>query len=345
MALVLGHGTWGNRSWQGVLRMRAVNDRALTLSQVQQNFEVGVGQKYLLLFSLQDLTSIPDAYVVFEVSQFDDYSYLFSQPYFISLKTGATITNTTIKGMRIGINGKEASVGQAYRNLDFTLSGSNYDSTGTPLSDLGTVIALEKGPESDEFFLTFEQFGSKQHVVTDTTGVAPTPVDQTPSPDIGLRTFDEISATMSRLTTVSNQQVDVKATYQTIRQQLPSVEVVDTFVASQQVAVAQLAIAYCDALVESNALRSAYFPGFNFSASASSAFDVAGRNLVINPLLSHMLGQNLATQPATADVTGELNDLIDTLTQCGGGCAADRTKTVVKASCAAVLGSASTLFQ
>lgn len=344
-ALVLGNETSGNRSWQGVIRMLAVHDRALTLSQVQQNFEVGVGQKYLLLFSLQDLTSIPDAYVVFEVSQFDDYSYLFSQPYFISLKTGATITNTTIKGMRIGINGKEASVGQAYRNLDFTLSGSNYDSTGTPLSDLGTVIALEKGPESDEFFLTFEQFGSKQHVVTDTTGVAPTPVDQTPSPDIGLRTFDEISATMSRLTTVSNQQVDVKATYQTIRQQLPSVEVVDTFVASQQVAVAQLAIAYCDALVESNALRSAYFPGFNFSASASSAFDVAGRNLVINPLLSHMLGQNLATQPATAEVTGELNDLIDTLTQCGGGCAADRTKTVVKASCAAVLGSASTLFQ
>jgi hypothetical protein len=33
------------------------------------------------------------------------------------------------------------------------------------------------------------------------------------------------------------------------------------------------------------------------------------------------------------------------LTACGGGCAADRTATVVKATCAAVLGSGATLIQ
>lgn len=344
-ALVLGNETSGDHPWQGVLRMLAVHDRALTLAQVQQNFEVGVGQKYYLLFNVAELANISKAYIVFQVSQFDDYSYLFTDPFFISLDGKASISTVNIKGMRIGINGKEATIGQAYRNLDFTLSNSNYVASGTPLSAIGTVIPLEKGPESDEFFLTFEQFGSQQHVVVEADGTAPVPVDQAASPDIGLRTFDEINATMARVTTVSANNADVKATFNTIRQQLPAVENIDTFVSSQQVGVAQLAIAYCDALVESTTLRAAYFPGFNFAAGANTAFSDTGRNQIISPLLSHMLGSNLDTQPADADITGEVNDLIDTLISCGGGCASDRTETVVKASCAAVLGSATSLLQ
>jgi hypothetical protein len=41
----------------------------------------------------------------------------------------------------------------------------------------------------------------------------------------------------------------------------------------------------------------------------------------------------------------ELNGLMDTLTACGGSCAADRTGTVVKATCAAALGSGGMLLQ
>ncbi len=343
--LVLGNETSNERPWQGVIRMLAIHDRALTAEQVEQNFDVGVGQKYYLLFNVSNLSNISKAYIVFEVSQFDDYSYLFNSPFFISLETNASISSNTIRGMRIGINGKEAAIGQAYRNLDFTLSNSNYVSTGTPLSDVGTVIALENGPETDEFFLTFEQFGSFANVVVEADGVAPTAVDQTPSPDIGLRTFEEINATMAKVTTVSAQTADISETFTTIKQQLPTVENIDTFVASQQIAVAQLAIAYCDALVENTTLRSAYFPGFNFSASAATAFDTTGRNQIISPLLTHVVGANLATQPDSADITDEVNDLIDTLTACGGGCAVDRTETVVKASCAAVVGSAVSLLQ
>jgi hypothetical protein len=41
-----------------------------------------------------------------------------------------------------------------------------------------------------------------------------------------------------------------------------------------------------------------------------------------------------------------LGKLIDKLATCGGNqCEADRTETIVKASCAAVLGSATTLIQ
>ena len=71
-----------------------------------------------------------------------------------------------LKGMRIGINGEEAPVGQAFAHLDTTISSALYSSeTGQPLATLGTtalgtVVPLEKGPGSDEFFLTFDALGA-----------------------------------------------------------------------------------------------------------------------------------------------------------------------------------------
>ena len=84
-AFVLGNEVSGDRQWQGILRMVAVHNRAMTEAQIQQNFAAGVGEKFYLLFSLQDLVSMPEAYILFEVSQFDNYSYLFNQPIFLSL--------------------------------------------------------------------------------------------------------------------------------------------------------------------------------------------------------------------------------------------------------------------
>jgi hypothetical protein len=57
------------------------------------------------------------------------------------------------------------------------------------------------------------------------------------------------------------------------------------------------------------------------------------------------VGTGLATQPSLPEVRTELDGLIDRLTACGAGCDSNRTATVVKASCAAVIGSASTLLQ
>lgn len=110
-------------------------------------------------------------------------------------------------------------------------------------------------------------------------------------------------------------------------------------------AVTQLAIQYCDALVSDPLLRANLFPGFDFNAEPASAFDHAGRSLVTGPLLGRFVGTSLASQPADPDIETELNSLIDRLTSCGTLCPADRTETVVKASCAAVLGSATTLVQ
>jgi len=212
------------------------------------------------------------------------------------------------------------------------------------VSTIGTVIGLEKGPEADEFFLTFDVLGSRQNVRTDPVPLAPAPPpDVQRAADVGLRVFDEINATMSELTGVSPTRPSVQATYQQVKQALPTIENIDTFVSAHPVAIAQLAIQYCDALVEDTGARSAYFPGFNFAASPAVAFNAAGRAIVLDSLVGRMMMQNVATEPNAAEVRGDLDAMITRLAACGGSCAAGRTETIVKASCAALLGSAVTL--
>ncbi|AOY87349.1 ATPase [Marinobacter salinus] len=347
-ALVLGNETDGNSPWQGAIRMVAIHNRALTPEQVKVNFDVGVGQKFYLLFGVSDLVSLPQSYIVFEVSQFDSYSYRFTSPFFISLDNSVEPSNIPLKGMRLGINGKEATVGQAWANLDVVLTGDDYEpGTGQPLSRLGTVIALENGPESDEFFLTFDQLGSGNTFVRSEPAAPPAAEagDLDPSPEIGLKTFDEINESMARMTGVSKTQTDVYDTYITVKQQLPTVENIRGFLSSHQMAVTQMAIQYCNVLVSNSQLRSDFFPGFDFSAPVATAFDHGGRSLIIDPLLLRFVGVNLASQPTDLEIENELNNLMDSLTSCSGSCPADRTETVVKASCAAVLGSATTLVQ
>ena len=84
-ALVLGNEVSNDRTWQGVIRMVVIHNRALTEAQIDQNFEAGVGERFYLLFSVSHLVNVPQSYVMFEASQFDSYSYLFTEPSFISL--------------------------------------------------------------------------------------------------------------------------------------------------------------------------------------------------------------------------------------------------------------------
>lgn len=348
-AFVLGNEVSSQRLWQGTLRMVAIHNRALTPNQILQNFDAGVGQKYFLLFYVGDVDGVPEgSYVMFEVAIFDTYSYLFNRPVFINLNDNVIPDGIDVEGIRLGINGEEATVGQAFINVDAQINSTDYQpSTGQLLSDIGTIIPLEKGAQYDLFFVTFERLGNETNVFAEGEFSAPIPTyNNASTPDIGIKTFEEISASMSRVTGVSMQDSDVVATYTTIKQQLPTSENVGGFLASHQVGVAQLAIEYCNALVDDTTLRASYFPGFNFSAAANVAFDTQGeRDLVLDPLLDNMMSTGLSSQPNRADVKAELESLINNLTACGGGCAADRTETVVKATCAALLGSAVTLVQ
>jgi hypothetical protein len=160
---------------------------------------------------------------------------------------------------------------------------------------------------------------------------------------------------MSVMTGVPITTTKVKNTFDKVKQQLPSIENIGGFLSAQQMAMTQLAIQYCDALVEDIDLRNPFFEQvinnetviFNFNESANTAFDVEGRDLIINPLISKLIGSSLTSQPADSDVITELNNLMDTLTACANttNCDAQRTTTTVKATCAAVLGSATTLVQ
>lgn len=350
-ALVLGNEADSDGLWQGTLRLVAIHNRALTPQQIVQNFDVGVGEKFFLLFGIEDIIGVPSAYILFEVEQFDTYGYLFASPHFITLDETQQPEGIPLAGLRIGINGAEAGVGQSYANMDVTLSASAFGELGQPLSALGAVIPLEKGPDGDEFFLTFDLLGTQSHARTEDPPLVVTPADLPQAPRIGVRTFDEINATMAALTTVDREQPDVDATFQNLRQSLPAIESPEAFLSSHQVAVAQLAIEYCNALIEDPALSAAYFPGFDFDAAPAAAYAGVARDLVIQPLLDGMMGINIQTQPLYPDLRDELGyiaadgtrpaNLIDRLIAGGN---AD-TRGIAKGVCAAVLGSAVTTLQ
>lgn len=349
-ALVMGGDPGGQGLWKGTLRMVAIHNRALTPDQIQSNFEVGVGQKYFLLFSVSELIDIDESFVVFEVSEFDSYSYLFSNPFFISLDETEVPQGIPLEGMRIGINGSVPSVGQAFAKLNTTLNATDYSAgTGQPLSRLGALIGLENGPDMDEFFLSFERLGNNENVIIEPSPPpAQIPLSGELASDIGLKTFDEINASMSKVTGVPTTNAAVTITFNTVRQSLPSVANIQGFLSSQQMGITQMAIQYCDALVKDTGLRTDFFGSFNFSATADTAFATqAGRDQMLDPLITRMVGQNLVSQPDNTELRGELNDLVDLLTgpDCSNCGTSERTETVAKASCAAVLGSAVTLVQ
>ncbi|HEY5624784.1 MAG TPA: LamG domain-containing protein [Gammaproteobacteria bacterium] len=359
-AFVLGNEVDSQSPWNGVIRLVAIHNRTLTPEQVLQNFDAGVGEKFFLMFSVGHLTSVPQSYVVFEASQFDSHSYLFNSPFFISLDPAQQPSGIDVRGLRIGVNGQEIPVGQAYANLDTTISNLIYDpTTGQTLASIGAVLPLENGPDADEFFLTFDGFdGVTYSRPPPVTPPPPVPQDLPPVSDIGVRTFDEINATMAVITGISPRDAGVQATYDTIRQSLPTVDTIEAFLSSHQVAIAQLAIEYCNALIDDVSLRSTTFPGFPFTSPVSTAYP-ASQDLLFDPLLDRVLGtvtNDIGTQPDRGLVRTELSELINGLPPArdpsgirpglaASGGDATRTQTIAKATCSALLGSAAMLVQ
>ena len=417
--LTLGNELSGQRPWRGHLRMLAMHSRTLTQEQVLQNFDAGVGEKYLLLFYIGHQAGVPDdSYIMFEVSRYDEYSYLFNKPTFINLNPDWTPVAVEIAGMRIGINGKEASAGQAYANLNTSVDGSYNPQFGQLLSSLGTIIPLQNGDESDQFFLTFEKIGTRtrDYQEAPVTVAAPPgdPADPV-SADIGVRTFEEINATIAAITGVDiNNTGDpgdpdsngVKGVFDDYYQQLPSTEAIDAFLPSHQMAIAQLALTSCSELVEGRGSipASSFFPGFVFNQSSQGAFgppppsvdlyyllpvpadptatQLANRSLIIDPLLTRAMNviapastSNLTSQPdaviihdmlgsdqpqeldaaitANTDYTSLIDQMlsckppvtIPPTTSCTPINSIPRTAQIIKAVCAAAVGSAVMMVQ
>jgi len=341
-ALVLGNEVSGDRSWQGLIKFVAVHSRAMTAAQILQNFNAGVGQRYFMLFNVASVTGVSQAYVMFTVSQYDSYSYLFYQPTFISLDPTVKPDNIVVKGLRIGINGTVPSVGQAYIPLNTTVTAANYTAQGEVLSNVGTVIGLENGPLTDQFFLTFDQLGSQTHVVVEPTPTAPPPALGPVVADIGLRTFAQVNATLAALTAVPTTQSAVNATYLAVQQQLPSAPTLESFSSANQVGIAQLAIQYCNVMVNTPSAASVVLPNVAITSSLYST--PAGINSVTSALAARVLGSGLHSQPAASTVTTELGNLITTLCTTTPCNTLARAQAVTAAACATAFGSADMLI-
>jgi hypothetical protein len=364
-ALVLGNETSTNRGWEGVLRLVAIHNRALTPTQIQQNFEAGVGEKYFMLFNVSHLVDVPQAYVMLEAAQLDSYGLQFSKPTFISLDSSATVSNLPIAGIRIGVNGAEARTGQAYIPLNETIGPDYTPGAGEQMTPVGTVIGLERGVVDDMFFLSFERIGDNTHVVPDPPVPTPAdPADAEPESDVGLRTFDEINATLSQITRVPLTNTRVRDTFALVKQALPAIEKFGTFGPSQQTALAQLAMQYCNVLVDDNTLRGQFFGGLDGSGSGTAVFgtqaapNMTNRNLLMDALIDRTVGAGLAFEVTAAQIRDELHNgvtdpdtsvvtagLINRLVSGPTGSSPTGGRTVMKAACGAVLGSGVTLIQ
>jgi hypothetical protein len=241
--------------------------------------------------------------------------------------------------------------------LDVTINSANFDPEGVPLSSLGTVIALEKGPAQDQFFLGFDSIQGNATGRVEPTIPAPPAAEELDEKQarIAVRTFAEINASLSAMTGIPVTHPDVVKTFSGldgtsgVQQQMPSDEKIGGFLVAHQMGITQLAVKYCNVLATESSRMSAFFPAFS-----GNRFDTAGRSALIDPLLKVLLAHNITSesaqledQPNEVDSASRLNDLMDVMTSsCGGGVCSDTvTDNTVTSVCAAVLGSAVMLIQ
>jgi len=346
-ALVLGNEVSGDRSWQGLIKFVAIHSRSMTPAQVLQNFNAGVGERYYLLFDVSAVTGVSQAYIMMTASQYDSYSYMFYQPTFISLDptvTASTLPSIPVQGIRIGINGTVPQVGQAFIPLNTTVTGAAYTPQGEVLSNIGTVIGLQAGPLTDQFFLTFDKLANQTDVVVEAIPTAPAPAPGPVVADIGVKTFAQINATLSALTGVPTTDPNVSTTYLAVQQQLPPNPTLEGFSSANQVGVAQLAVQYCNEMVNNPTLLAQMLPGVTLSAGLFSS--QAGIDSVTGPLAAKVLASG-AHQPAASTITGptgELDSLVANLCSTSACTTAARVQAVTAAACATAFGSADMLI-
>jgi len=342
-ALVLGNEVSGDRSWQGLIKFVAIHSRAMSATQVMQNFNAGVGERYYMLFNVSTVTGVSQGYFMFTVSQYDSYGYMFYKPTFISLDPAVTSSNLPsipVQGLRIGLNGAVPQVGQAYIPLKTSITAANYTPQGEVLSTIGTIIGLQGGPLTDQFFLTFDVLGSHTNVVVEASPSIPAPSPGPVVADIGVRTFAQINSTLSVLTGVPTTDPNVAAVYLAVQQQLPATPTLEGFSSANQVGIAQLAIQYCNVMVNNSTYAAGVLPGVTFNGSTYPG----STNTVTSALAARVLGSGLQHQPAASTVTTELASLINKLCTTSACNSAARAQAVTAAACATAFGSADMLI-
>jgi hypothetical protein len=336
----LGNEISNDRQWEGQVRFVAVYDRALTDAQIRQNFDAGIGKRLSMSFDVSRWTG-PGSAIEFQVSEFDDASYMFCNPTFRTPNPA----NYRLAHVRIATNGTLAPTGQGFVTLDTLVSEQRQE-----LTERCTIIPKDDGPLDDEFTIVFEHLGGFQNIIDEPD---PPPIvvmlDPSARPNYGVRDYARIRESLADITGVNPLLPAIDAVFAELEQQLPSAYDVRSFVSSHQVGISKLALEFCDALVDSTSLRDAFFgTGFPFTTEPLTVFGAPGspnamnRNRIADSLYTRTFGTGLVGQPVLADTRADLSALVDSLvTQCQSTpCDSVRTRTIVKSECTAVLASA-----
>ncbi|MEL7538337.1 MAG: LamG domain-containing protein [Pseudomonadota bacterium] len=318
---VIGNEVTNDRLWQGTFKLVAIHNKALSSLEVAQNYDAGTDRFVTLTFDLTDMLGAPAA-IEIQAAQLDPAAYVFTNPTFIG-----DAANVRIKNVRIAINGAVPVASQMFRRLDTTVVQAPM-----LLSAQGAVIPLALGAENDDISLEFEILGNN-------TGLAeavapsnpPIPTPDEPEPDLGMRTFSQVNDTMSLLTGVPATNNAVRNAYSDLRDSLPPTADLNAFGGTQQIAIQNLAKAYCGVLVGNNGTCTDFFGSCEIAAGDKAQ--------VAATVYSKLIGDNLVNQPDLADVSTELVSLIDDV-GCDGGCNGAAAEVALQATCTAALASA-----
>jgi hypothetical protein len=203
------------------------------------------------------------------------------------------------------------------------------------LSTVGAVVAADKGVDTDMFFLSFEQIGTRMHAHTDPAVPAAAPTyPAVPPSTLGVKNFAQVNSALSAITGIPVSNATANKLYNTIQQSLPPSNDIGAFLASHQTAIAQLADQYCSLALASQGTAGTLFNGVTLPGTAAGFSQQANQDLVINALIARAIGSNVNTNEETT-VRTELRKMMGTLSATSQSAAA-----ITQAACTATLGSA-----
>jgi len=158
--LKLGNSATGDNPWIGDMRFLAIHKTALNQKQILHNLDAGVGRRFHVLFNISNIPGVSGvgnrSYIWFQLVLDDNNNYVFHSPKFVDLDfEQSPVISFAIKGMRIGINGREANVTQAFSELGIT-EPLIVNTNPMALSAEYITVPSELG-RGDQFFLIFDE--------------------------------------------------------------------------------------------------------------------------------------------------------------------------------------------
>ena len=162
---------------------------------------------------------------------------------------------------------------------------------------------------------------------------------------MGMRSYREIKATMSRLTGVSSQTEEVQAAFQKVQIMLPRKNTPDGFLGAVPGGIFRLASAYCNQLVNGTEVQNQHFLKINFNDSADATPASEKRSDVANAFIDAFWGKNLVTGKDRDNAVEHLTAYIDdSLQEEGHSNTVKGTKNTLLGVCTAMLSSAPVIF-